>query len=92
MSQDMITNDSQEVFTITESTTTFTETGNTVQNVTITIGDTTYKLCKHSNSKCETVGIHNIGETPITVYRSKLSKKLTKLSCGTSWTVLEKVA
>jgi hypothetical protein len=91
MSREIIKDDSQEVFLIEESTATFTDTGSTIQTVTIMIGDTTYKLSKHSNSKCETLGVHHIGDTEITVYRDKVSKRRRKLPCGASWTVIKKV-
>ena len=69
MSRDMIQDDSQEAFKIEESTTTFTDTGNTISNVMIKIGGTRYYFSKHSNAKEETVRVHDIGNTPITVFR-----------------------
>jgi len=95
MSRDMITDDSQEAFSIEESTTTFTDTGNTIQNVTITIGDTTYCFSKHSARTYETVGVHDIGRTPITVYNDKVTKKIKRVPKSnprkTFWTTIEKV-
>lgn len=91
MIQAMTQDDSQEAFTIEESKTTFTDTGNTISSVRIKIGETTYHFSKHSCAKEETVGIHDIGNTPITVFRQKVSKRTTKMSCGTQWTVIQKV-
>ena len=91
MSRDMITIDSQEVFSIEESTTTFTDSGNTIQTVTICVGDTTYCFSKHSSRAEETLGVHGIGDTQITVYRAKIIKQIKRV-CGTFWTVIQKVA
>tara|TARA_R110001632_G_scaffold1417_12_gene6274 strand:- start:510 stop:791 length:282 start_codon:yes stop_codon:yes gene_type:complete len=91
MSRELIKDDSQEVFTIEESTTTFTDSGNTIQSVTVMIGGSTYRLSKHSNSDHESLAVHHIGDTPITIYSEKVSKKMTKLPCGASWTEIKKV-
>tara|TARA_R110000822_G_scaffold115209_1_gene246947 strand:- start:532 stop:813 length:282 start_codon:yes stop_codon:yes gene_type:complete len=91
MSREIIKDDSQEVFTIEERTATFTDSGNTIQSVTVTIGGSTYCFSKHSNRDHETLAVHRIGDTPITVFEAKVSKKMTKLPCGTSWTVIKEV-
>tara|TARA_R110002051_G_C8654843_1_gene488141 strand:+ start:630 stop:908 length:279 start_codon:yes stop_codon:yes gene_type:complete len=91
MSREMIKDDSQEVFVIEQQTTTFPITGNTIQTVTVKLGDTTFELTKHSNSDSADLNIHRIGGTEVTIFSQKVSKQQTKLSCGSFWTVIEKV-
>ena len=95
MNEKIIREDGQEVFVVSQQTTTFTKhsgdsEGHQISSVKITIGDLQLEVRQHhvggviNQQSSPTIGIHDLGGSEITIHQRVVKKQTT--SEGHTWT------